>query len=333
MPNSSNSPVIAYLAPEIPALSATFVYEELLALERRGLSVIPITVRRPRDSAFEQTRLEARTQCLYEGSLLVMSIQSLAVLPLLDFRLSKALRWLAADILELGIARPSSWKLAFQFLASIKLARLLRQHGCSHLHVHFAHTPTQIAMYASALTSIPFTIMGHANDIFEHGVLLPRKAERARKFLTISRYNYEYLQRLGVDPGKLAIIRCGIRLGASQAVPPAKDTRHEPYQIGTLGRLIEKKGMDVLIAAMVELRREKRKVELSIAGDGPLRRALEAQVCDQGLVDQVRFVGILPHSEVADWMRSQAGGDKSRRKECLFRARIAQPFVSPANDA
>lgn len=35
---------IAFLAPELPALSATFVYEEILCLERRGLTVVPVSV-------------------------------------------------------------------------------------------------------------------------------------------------------------------------------------------------------------------------------------------------------------------------------------------------
>ncbi len=37
----------AYLAPEIPALSATFVYQELLEVERRGCRVVPFSVHRP----------------------------------------------------------------------------------------------------------------------------------------------------------------------------------------------------------------------------------------------------------------------------------------------
>ena len=36
-----SKPCIAYLGPEIPALSATFIYEELLGLERRGVSILP----------------------------------------------------------------------------------------------------------------------------------------------------------------------------------------------------------------------------------------------------------------------------------------------------
>ena len=37
----SIEPIVAYLGPELPALSATFIYEELLGLERRGVALPP----------------------------------------------------------------------------------------------------------------------------------------------------------------------------------------------------------------------------------------------------------------------------------------------------
>lgn len=44
MKNAGNRFVIAYLAPETLAPWATFVYEELLGIERRGLSVVPMSM-------------------------------------------------------------------------------------------------------------------------------------------------------------------------------------------------------------------------------------------------------------------------------------------------
>ena len=47
VPTAGPHAIVAYLGPELPALSATFIYEELLGLERRGVTVRPFTVRRP----------------------------------------------------------------------------------------------------------------------------------------------------------------------------------------------------------------------------------------------------------------------------------------------
>lgn len=291
--------IIAYLAPEIPALSATFVYEEMLGLARRGVTVIPVSVHRPHQPAENQAELASRVRYLYQGS---RAKQLLAGLIRLPFQSGawKALGWLRADIVECGPLRPASWKLAYQFLVAVRLAELLKQEQCTHLHVHFAHVPTQIAMYAAALSGVPFTIMAHANDIFERGLLLRRKAERAVKMLTISAHNIAYLKSVGVPAEKLAIVRCGVSFAARPTLPVA--ARREIYRIGSLGRLVEKKGMDVLIRALAALRDKPYRIELSIAGDGPLRGELERLVEESGLTGTVQFVGSLAHHQVREWM-------------------------------
>lgn len=292
--------VIAYLAPELPALSATFVYEELLALERAGLAVVPVTVRAPASPAPGQEALAARTFVLYGRSRLLAALSGAACLAGLSSGLPRALGWLAEDMRALGWLRAASWKLAFQFLAAGRLARLLRRAGCVHLHVHFAHTPAQLAMYASALSGVPFTVTAHANDIFQRGLLLARKAERARMLLTVSEYNRRYLLGLGVPADKLAVVRCGPRL--APAAPAEAGPAAAAPRLGTLGRLVEKKGVDVLLRAVAELHRARRPVELRVAGDGPQRGVLEALARELGLAHAVRFEGPLPHAEVTRWL-------------------------------
>ena len=54
MPDKAESLLrIAYLAPEIPALSATFVYNEILELGKQGAYVKPFSVHRPAHIASE----------------------------------------------------------------------------------------------------------------------------------------------------------------------------------------------------------------------------------------------------------------------------------------
>lgn len=290
---------IAYLAPEIPALSATFVYEEMLGLERKGVVVVPFSVHRPLSIAVGHEALADRVDCLYDGPKFLLALAGLQGL----FRLPgwrKALDWLQRDMRECGLAGAAAWKLAFQFLVGARLANRLVEERCAHLHIHFAHVPTQIGMYAAAMAGIPFTVMAHANDIFERGLLLARKAERARKFLTISEYNRAYLERCGVPPDKLDVVRCGVSFPVREALPSSE--RRLFCRIGTLGRLVEKKGVDVLIRALALLRARGHELELSIAGDGPLRGELEALVAELGLGDSVHFAGNLAHADVREWM-------------------------------
>lgn len=293
---------IAYLGPELPSLSATFIYEELLGLERRGVAVTPFSVRRPAQPAAGQDDLAHRTQVLYGRSAVALVLDGLTALPSFGRRALKSLGWLARDMATVGLHRPMAWKLAYQWLMGARLARSLQRAGCTHLHVHFAHTPAQIAMYASAFSGVPFTIMAHANDIFERGLLLRQKAQRACKLLTISQYNLAYLRSVGVPEDDLAVVRCGVSF-EPRADVPAYSTK-PVYRIGTLCRLVEKKGVDDLIRALALLRGAPWRVELSIAGDGPLREPLAALARELQVDGSVHFVGALGHDAVTGWMHS-----------------------------
>jgi len=304
VPSGAAGPApIAYLGPELPALSATFVYEELLGLERRGIPVLPFSVRRPEHPAPGQESLRRRTRVLYDRPAPALALGGLWLLFSFGGRTFRALGWLLHDMISVGLHRPASWKLAFQCLAGARLARELSQGGCVHLHVHFAHTPAQIAMYASAFSGIPFTVTAHANDIFERGLLLPEKARRARKLLTISHFNVAYLRTVGVADEKLAVVRCGVAFTPRPDVPVAAAKAR--YRIGTLCRLVEKKGVGDLLRALALLSDAAWQVELIVAGDGPLRGDLERLAAQLGLAEgAVTFIGALDHADVAQWMHS-----------------------------
>lgn len=286
---------IAYLAPEIPALSATFVYEELHALERQGVTVVPISVHSPGAVAQGEQALAERVEVVYDRAKWKIALVGLLQLPFQPGA-ALALSWLWKDMRLCGLASANAWKLFFQCLAAVRVAAVLRRDACVHLHIHFAHVPTQIGMYAAALAGIPFTVMAHANDIFERGLLLVQKAERAKKFVTISDHNLAYLKSLGLPLEKLAVVRCGVSFQ-----PPAvwPDAAQKPtFRIGTLGRLVEKKGVDVLLRSLVGVEN----VQLSVAGDGPLLAELQALANELGIAGRVEFAGSLSHREVAAWL-------------------------------
>jgi glycosyltransferase involved in cell wall biosynthesis len=72
-----------------------------------------------------------------------------------------------------------------------------------------------------------------------------------------------------------------------------------PVVIGTAARLSPEKGLTYLIDALVTLReRYGERVTLRIAGEGPERAKLEAQVATLGLADAVEFTGWLEHDKL-----------------------------------
>jgi len=73
-----------------------------------------------------------------------------------------------------------------------------------------------------------------------------------------------------------------------------------------VGRLVEKKGTALLLAAFAEVRKAHPGAMLAIVGEGPLRGALEQRSAELGLGESVRFLGAQPPEIVAEWMRRSA---------------------------
>jgi len=310
---------VAYLAPELPSLSATFVYNEILELQELGFTVLPYSVHRPAAAVSDPrvARLRSETHILYSRPITAMLSALLPNLLSSPARFLKATGQLLSDVLFSDLALSRRPKLLYQFLAAAVLAADLRKKQAEHLHIHFGHVPTQIGMYAAALAGIPFTFTTHANDIFEHAALYPRKLQRSSAMVTISDYNRRHLLRYG-HADKIHVLHCGVHVpensldseavSTPDAAPlPAQNVSASPVRIGSLGRLVEKKGMDTLIDAAAALHSEGLSFRIEIAGDGPLMESLQKQVNTAGLNSHVSFIGAMPHTEVGSWMKQLDG--------------------------
>lgn len=295
----------AYLAPELPSLSATFVTNEIWALEDLGVEVHPFSVHPPKHPAHgsRAAELAARTPVLYSQTFLAACFALLWNAFYHKRSTLKALFRLGSDIVKSGIISKTAFKLIYQFLRSAWLAREMRVRNIEHLHIHFAHVPTQIGMYASALAGVPYTFMTHANDLFERPLLIKEKIDRALQAISISNFNVDIMEQKKGDRSKISIVRCGVETTPEYASSQLMLDRGF-YLIGTLGRLVEKKGVDTLISAAKQLKEKGIPVRIEIAGDGPLRKKLVEQVKDCELSDSVVFLGAMPHYQVLKWMRS-----------------------------
>ncbi|MEO0928264.1 MAG: glycosyltransferase [Cyanobacteria bacterium J06643_13] len=294
---------IAYLAPEIPSVSGTFVYQEIIALQQSGLKIVPISVHQPQVLVedCEVIKLGKLTTYLYQHSLLSTLLLSLGLLIKNPQKYIAVFLTVLSDISQLGISRLSSWKLMYQFLYACRVAKIIEANSCHYLHIHFAHVPTQIGMYASQLTGVPFSFTAHANDLFANQLLLAEKGRRAKTAVTISEYNRQFLLKQGLDAQKIEVVRCGIDTSKHEYLPLG--SRANPVKIGSLGRLVAKKGMDDLILALSLLEQKGIDFQLEIAGGGSLRSELEQMAIAKNLADKIKFIGTIPHEQVYDWMK------------------------------
>ncbi|MCP5380908.1 MAG: glycosyltransferase [Kordiimonadaceae bacterium] len=289
---------IAYLAPAIPALSETFVYNEIFALRERDYKIFPLSIHRPVDVSESIREKMGPVHYLYKDGVIIFIMAFFQCLFTRPMGTLKALGLLISDFFHVGLFNLAAYKLIYQFFAACRAARLFIVNGNEHIHVHFGNVPCQVAMYASAISSIPFTVTSHANDIFEHGLLLKRKAERAKYFVTISDFNRRFLLEIGLPANKIRIVRCGVDL----KYDGAEKNTSEKIRLCSLGRLVEKKGMLTLIDAVALLKERGVPVSLSIAGDGPERGQIEKSIAEKNLTDHVEMIGALDNKDVGPWM-------------------------------
>lgn len=293
---------IAYLAPEIPALSATFVTGELLEMETQGFSVLPISVHRPTSPATgrEAERLGRVTCYLYDQSGFSLFWSHLKRVATRPVRYAKSINILVRDLVRVGPFSRTAAGLCYRWARASHLADILDANRCEHLHTHFAHIPTDLAMYASIMGGVPFSFTAHANDLFERAWLLKEKVSRAAFAATISEFNLRYLISRGAPEEAIHVMRCGVDPSLFEARPP-KELATPPL-LGSIGRMVEKKGFHQLIKACAILKRQGIAFHLEMAGHGPMKEALQQRVLDLGLSAEVTFKGALPHTEVPGWL-------------------------------
>jgi len=296
---------IAYLAPEIPALSATFVYNEILQLEKLGDSVVPFSVRRPysvaKDACLDS--LKRKVFFIYEQKKHHVFLNHMSLLITKPICYANTVKLLIKDILTLGLMSRNAFGVIYRFFYAASVADKLIEKDCQHVHTHFAHVPADIAMYAAEMAGISFSITAHANDIFERRWLLREKVDRSAFFATISQFNINYLADLGINTKKVHLVRCGVNF-ESFCQREGWDSG-QIIKIGVVGRLVEKKGIDTLIRAVGKLKQEGVSFELSIAGSGPLESQLRFLTNELKLSSEdVRFLGAMPHDKVSDFIKS-----------------------------
>nr|WP_214041242.1 glycosyltransferase family 4 protein [Methanoculleus sp.] len=108
------------------------------------------------------------------------------------------------------------------------------------------------------------------------------------------------LEALGVA-GPVPVVPNGIDTERIAAVAPAA----EGSDVIFTGRLIREKNVDLLLRALVPVRKEVPDLRALVVGDGPERPALERLAHDLGLAGAVTFTGFLPdHDSVVAAMKA-----------------------------
>ncbi len=296
-----------------PRISETFISNEILLLERLGFNIHLISMRRGRENFTHESvrRIRARVDYLPETLL--------APLPKFlyhNLQLAAQRPRLYAAALKTALRRfrrtRKSATIKHLFQAGVLVHQFLPTSDIVHLHAHFAHSPTSVAMFAGQLSGLDFSFTAHAKDIYTtNPAQLREKISLAKFVVTCTEYNKQHLLSL-CDGLPVAIHRIyhGIDTGLfteeydeKPALLPAPRT---PYEILTVARMIAKKGLPTIYNALKILSDQGIAFRHTLIGDGEDRQAVASLIEDLGLSKVARVIGTQPHDVVLDHYRRAA---------------------------
>jgi glycosyltransferase involved in cell wall biosynthesis len=285
---------VAIVLKGYPRLSEAFIAQEIAALERRGLECLLVSLRHPTDDRRHPVHAEIRAPLLYLPEYLIQE-------PLRLLRAWRRVRrwpsYRAARALWLrDLRRDPTPNRARRFGQALVLAAELPAE-VSRLHVHFLHTPASVTRYAALLRALPWSASAHAKDIWTTPEWEKREKLAACAWLvTCTAANRDHLAALA-PPGRVELVYHGVDLARFPPPPserPARDG-HDPAApviVLSVGRLVEKKGTDVLLEALARLPRTLH-WRLVHAGGGPMRRTLEQRARVLGIAERIVWRGAL----------------------------------------
>ena len=338
---STAIPTVAVVVKGYPRLSETFIAQELLGLERRGVPLRIWSLRRPTERIGHPMHREIAApvsylpEYLYQETWRVLRGVAAA---LRQPAFGRLLRVFAGDLRRDRTANRMR-RLGQAFV----LARELPA-GIRHIHVHFLHTPASVVRYAALLTGRTWSFSAHAKDIWTIPDWEKREKLAAAAWgVTCTAFGARHLDAL--VGGRVRLLYHGLDLGRFPEPPPlrpARDGRDEtdPIRILSVGRAVPKKGYDDLLRALTALPGDLHWRFAHVGGGEGLAR-LRAGAERAGLGERAAFLGPKSQPDVIALMReadlfvlpskAAADGDRDGLPNVIMEA-ASQALATVASD-
>ncbi len=293
---------VGYVVKMFPRLSETFILNEILELENKGVEVVIFSLKKPNEGRFHPQLAKLKAQVLYLDDLDVKKWANILASewPILSSNSGEIWK-MVNEAFNQSDTRRIDW-----IWESAWLAAQAQKLGLSHLHAHFASIPSTYAYFAHRISGIPFSFTAHAKDIFVYDTVehfLSEKSAAAHFVVTVTNFNLRYLrEKLPHEGSKnVRVIYNGINVeyfGYNLGI------EREPNLILTVGRLVAKKGFNILLDACKLLKDRGVSFRCQIVGEGDEQENLQKQRDNLDLSNEVIFSGPKNLEEVRELMQS-----------------------------
>jgi colanic acid/amylovoran biosynthesis glycosyltransferase len=297
---------VAFLVSEFPAISETFVLDQIAGLIDRGCTVDvyanelhPQAVAHPDVSAYRLLDRAARTT-----PPLVPSMAPRVRPGFSD--VARALPKAPVEVLR-ALSPLRGATNALKLKPFYRLLPFLGKEPYDVVHAHFGPSGmVGVELRALGAFRAPLITQFHGYDASEyvrqHGrAVYAELFKEGQLFLCVSERIRARLIELGCAPERCVVHRTGVRV-ADIPFRPVRERHPEALRLLTVSRLVEKKGIEYALRAAALLLPSYRELELSVVGDGPEGDKLRALRTELGLADHVDFLGARSRVEVSALM-------------------------------
>ncbi|THJ24314.1 MAG: glycosyltransferase [Nitrospira sp. CG24D] len=278
---------IGYILKGFPRNSEAFITNEIYLLERMGLKLRLF-------SAFQgdDARTGSRVQAIASRLTYLPECEQAKDGGFIPWLVANVTRYLPSHLQVLRVAPRRYLRTLFEalrlsihcrsgtflwpkkvfykdFLRSGFIACRVNEVGdVRHLHAHFCHGSTTMAMFASMLTGLPFSFTAHAKDIYlpklNPGDLLQIKMRRAQFVVTCTGANKQYLEEACPNGAPVHRIYHGVDTNRFHL---SQDGEPDVPLILSIGRFVEKKGFPFLVQACRILKDHGHQFQCRILGE------------------------------------------------------------------
>ncbi|WP_120498241.1 glycosyltransferase family 4 protein [Kiloniella sp. EL199] len=296
---------IAVILKGYPRLSETFIAQELLALEQRGLDLSLVSLRHPTDTSTHPIHQEIKApirylpEYVYQEPLRVLQ-SWWKVRKLAGYK--KAFSLFIKDL-----KRDRTPNRIRRFAQACVLAAELPEE-VDWLYAHFLHTPSSVTRYASFMRGIPWCGSAHAKDIWTSPEWeLREKLSDIKWLATCTKFNVDYLRGLTTDKSRVDLVYHGLdfdRFDKTANSHSLNDgsSKDKSVTLISVGRAVAKKGYDDLLKALSLLPPTLHWHFIHIGG-GTLSKDLKKQAESLGINDKITWMGAQPQEVVLEQYR------------------------------